>query len=469
MRKRKPMELLSSNGKRNRKKEGLSLLASISCPVLALIDDYRAPPKEFLHTHKSQRLFMRSFPSLSHFIPSERQMIDLREELAKKHGTATDIIHSSIFTGAYITDPVLFVQSLTKHTPHSLLAIGGDCGGGHTKLGVTYTDATETQRFACLFVFAGKDCAENLNALKKHGITKFIGLSSGYNTIWEVLQALRDKDWRHVCLNGDWPFISGILGLGGSSATNPCPICTVDRKKLLADAEFREPFGDKTTNPSPSKDWPDALLYFEPSHIVPMPLHVFLGLSNRIIDEAHTELFGEDVIQEAVKSVRTIHSAGCGGAADRGGLQGPELRKYIDGDVPMKQAAAQGVVITAPTRESLAVLQRWLTEFHTGLLRTGKWTPDDIKRWRELVDEVLAQWQKRVGKPFPKLHLLKHTLHFAEHHRYLGRYSEQALESFHGKFNYLYHRQHRNKAKDDSERFRRSLAHAALVEIQRVI
>ena len=67
---------------------------------------------------------------------------------------------------------------------------------------------------------------------------------------------------------------------------------------------------------------------------------------------------------------------------------------------------------------------------------------------------------------FPKLHMLRHAVDFAERHRFLGRASEAQIESFHAQFNALFHRQHRNQSGNTGERLRRSLADATLRAVQ---
>lgn len=57
--------------------------------------------------------------------------------------------------GAYLKDPVTFVDRVASHSPY--LAIGGDTGGGQTKIGVTYRSKEGRQTFSCLLVYKGTD------------------------------------------------------------------------------------------------------------------------------------------------------------------------------------------------------------------------------------------------------------------------------------------------------------------------
>ena len=116
---------------------------------------------------------------------------------------------------------------------------------------------------------------------------------------------------------------------------------------------------------------------------------------------------------------------------------------------------------------SYSVLTRWLRQLHHCLLHSDDWTTDDIDAWRSAVSDIQQHWQSEAhSKPFPKLHMLHHSIEFAERYRFLGRASEAQIESSHAQFNSLFHKQHRNQSGDTAERLRRSLADAALRAVQ---
>ena len=54
--------------------------------------------------------------------------------------------------------------------------------------------------------------------------------------------------------------------------------------------------------------------------------------------------------------------------------------------------------------------------------------------------------------------MLRHAVEFAERFQILGAASEAQIESFHFRFNTLYHHQHRNMSHQPFERIRRCLA-----------
>ena len=138
--------------------------------------------------------------------------------------------------------------------------------------------------------------------------------------------------------------------------------------------------------------------------------------------------------------------------------------KFANGSRETVVAAADKEnLLPDASRATFSVLKRWLESLHHHLLHKREWTPKQIEDWRAAVDDIQSNWQTETSqKPFPKLHMLKHSLEFAERHRFLGRASEAQIESFHAQFNALFHKQHRNMSGNTSERLRRSLADAAL-------
>jgi hypothetical protein len=403
-------------------------------------------------------------------------MINCKQQLASTHGTET----GTFVNGAYITDPVRFVSVLCAQSP--FLAVGGDAGGGYTKLGVTYNRPgpvcyrklpngkvkqrhSSIQCFAALVVYAGSDGWDELNHLTQEVEPPFVGDSAAFPHIFAVLQHFIDT--RNAFLNGDWPFINAVLGLMAPAATHPCPICIVSHKNFLRSARYRTP-ADKHSldrNHSP-------LLTISPERIVPTPLHLFLGISNRIILDAFSELLGKECVEAALAAVKTVHSAGCGGLSDLYDLNGPEISKWIKKKcnanvLAAAAAASSSSSLPAATTASHSVLSRWLEQLHTHLLHKDDWEPDDIEEWRTAVSDIHQHWQAEAhSHPFPKLHMLHHSLQFAERHRFLGRASEAQIESFHAYLNALFHKQHLNQGGNTAERLRRSLADAALRAVQ---
>ena len=405
-------------------------------------------------------------------------MIKRKKQLATSHATET----GTFVGGAYITDPVRLVSVLCAQS--SSMAVGGDAGGGRCVLGVTYsipcpTDTSPemaTQHFACLLVYEGGDSWLELQDCRAEGLTPFDGDSADFPHIWAVLQHFIDS--KGAFLNGDWPFINAVLGLMAPSATHPCPICIVSHSNYLHSSRYRTPADRHSLHPAQC-----PLLTIPPERIVPTPLHLFLGISNRIILDAFSELLGKEHVEAALKPITTVHSAGCGGKSDLYDLNGPEIRKWIKkgcsasvlasaaaAAAAAAPAAASSTPLPAETRATHSILTRWLNELHKHLLHKKEWTAEGIDAWRATVDDIWQNWRAETKQnAFPKLHMLRHSLEFAERHRFLGRASEAQIESCHAQFDALFHKQHRNMSSNTSQRLRRSLADATLRAVQPIL
>ena len=428
-------------------------LQQVGCPLDAIHSPPAPSPAELLHLSTAEQERIRTVPSLH--IPSEQTMIKCKEQLASTHATET----GTFAGGAYLTDPLRFVSVLCAQS--SFIAVGGDAGGGRCVLGVTYSVA-KVQRFACLLVYEGGDSWLELQDCRAEGLTPFVGDSAALPHIWAVLQHLIDT--RSAFLNGDWCFLNAVLGLMSPSATHPCPICIVGKSSSLSSSRYRTPADkhslDRTHCP---------LLTIPPERIVPTPLHLFLGISNRIILDAFSELLGKESVETALKSIATVHSAGCGGKSDLYDLNGPEISKWIrrECSASVLASVAASSALPAATTASHSILSRWLQQLHHCLLHSNEWTAADIDAWCTAVSDIHQHWQAEAhSKPFPKLHMLHHSVEFAERHRFLGRASEAQIESFHASFNSLFHKHHLNQGGNTAERLRRSLADACLHAVQ---
>jgi hypothetical protein len=352
-----------------------------------------------------------------------------------------------------VTDPILLLRNLLAESPW--VCVGGDAGGGFTKLGVTFVGPQQRQKFLPLLVVQGSDHYESLRALRVEGLTQFKGASEAHTDIFSVLQQLIDR--HNAFLNGDWPFLCALLGLKGPSSTFPCPICTVGNQDLLRRARLRAPHDQHSVL---ARDSP-ALLKIKPQRIVPTPLHPYLGINNRIIFLAYTELIGEETVVQLVQQSKSKHSAGCGGLSDIHSLNGPELARFIRQNRSAEQLCI-GLVqsqATARTRQKLDQLATWMQKLHKYLLHSEKWKATDLFIFKELINDIYKNWVKTTAdRVFPKLHMLRHAVEFAQRHEILGAASESQIESFHSAFNHLYNFQHRNTLHEPLKQIRRCLA-----------
>jgi len=98
---------------------------SIGCPISVLT--HVIPAAALLHLPGFIRAHFRTVHGVR--IASEDSITKLEIELATSHGTAT----ATFKLGAYVTDPVKLVRML--NVTGKPLVIGGDFGGGSTKLG----------------------------------------------------------------------------------------------------------------------------------------------------------------------------------------------------------------------------------------------------------------------------------------------------------------------------------------------
>lgn len=196
-RSKRPYDTLQPTQQYKRRKQLHSAITDasqqIGCPVETLHMQQRTTPEELIHLPTSVREQIRSVPSLH--IPCEQTIIACKKLLATTHATET----GTFAGGAYITDPVRYVSVLCAQS--SLLVVGGDTGDGLTKLGVTYMEE-ETQKFAALLVYRGKDDYDDLGTLTQPSLTPFTGDSAASPHIFSVLQHF--VEGKKVSGGGQW-------------------------------------------------------------------------------------------------------------------------------------------------------------------------------------------------------------------------------------------------------------------------
>jgi hypothetical protein len=436
-------------------------------------------PVDVLHLSYSDPQRVRTIRGVE--LPGEKSITRLKIELAEAGGTRTSsfdrrfwfssfstdkrrmIVKRVRHQGAYVTDPIRLIRMVTSHS--RFIAIGGDKGGVTTKLGVTYSQGN-ISRFIALVISTLDDDWEGLAPLNGTDLLRFEGDSAAYSSIFDALQSLVDAQLP-CFLNGDWMFLNAILGLMSPSSSNPCPICVVEKGDLLRMSVYRS----SRRNPS-AAEGRTALIAIHPKNIVPIPLHLFLGIGNRIITECFSLLFGADLLESAISRVKSTHSSGCGGLADLHDLSGPELSQFIKKDCSTSLVAEFIESSSTPVNPLTSGLvnqpiTRWLKELHSHLLHSNDWTVDHIRAFHALFNEIHQCWEAATQiPPFPKIHMLRHASEFAQNHFFLGLVSEAQIESTHAKINALFNHNHRNQSDNTAERLRRSLADATLRAVQ---
>lgn len=131
------------------------------------------------------------------------------------------------------------------------------------------------------------------------------------------------------------------------------------------------------------------------------------------------------------------------------------------------EAAADKENLPDDVKATHSILTRWLQQLHEHLLHKEEWMPKEIHDWMEIVEDIQKNWVAETHiQPFPKLHMLRHSLEFAQRHRFLGRASEAQIESFHFQFNDLLYNHHHNKSHEPPERMRRALSDTTLRAVQ---
>jgi len=469
MRRKRPYDELGPSQQWERRRQGRTALAEIGVPANALCD-HRPSPSSVLPLSRAERGRIRAVGSLS--IPGERAIADCKRLLASQRGTETAVCTVTVGENTrvvtYVTDPLRLLRCVAADS--AFVAVGGDQGGGFTKLGLTFCRPAPTKRrpkafkqsFVPLLVYEGKDDYAHLTALRAPCPTAFAGDSADHKDIFSVLQNLIDTNG--AFLNGDYPFISTIIGHKGPCALHPCPICIVEGSKpeWLLIENSRRILGEDAHSLYRDRE---PFLKINSERIVPTPLHLFLGISKRIIFDAVKELVGEALVLEKIKLVKSKHSAGCGGLSDLYSLNGPELLRFIKQDLcrELQRSLVAHDREQRSNKSRIAILSDWLQKLPTFLKSNDEWEPVELFKFRHFLNDMYSRWTKISGqKAFPQLHMLRHAVEFAERHNILGAVSESEIESFHFAFNRLYHFQHRNMSHQPEEHLRRCMADSVL-------
>ena len=256
----------------------------------------------------------------------------------------------------------------------------------------------------------------------------------------------------------DWKATNAVRGLMQPSATYPCPICIAKRPFDFSLHHLL--FCTHRPTRNLGRDWSqthDPLLNIASDHIVPLPLHCFLGIGNKIIRQVLPKLYTQAAVNASVDSIKTAHAAPVGKAAFHD-LTGVELEKYIKAE---KLLAFDG-----GDESKKQKLQEWLRELHRHLLHRDTWTEDMLTQYRLFLQNILSEWKTVTGTAhLPKHHMLFHGLQFAEQHRFLGKVSEASMESCHGKWRALEQSTYFNKANKPGEWLRVVLQHLTVASL----
>jgi hypothetical protein len=266
-----------------------------------------------------------------------------------------------------------------------------------------------------------------------------------------------------------------VLGIGSPSSTHPCPICIITRDNLLGSAAVRDPLVTQMqgaafaalSDPQQQRYATShifasvrrsPLLAVAATNIVPLPLHLLLGICNRIIGKVYPLLVPELLLSSTVGSVKD-YSVTTPGAASVFELNGKAVSRWVSRGCDAEMLEQLHILTPPATLSALSTLAAWMQGLHTHLLHKREWSPSDAAAFVLLICHIHTHWTTvTASAPFPKLHMLLHAAAFAMQHRHLGKYAESQIESYHALYNQRYNTQHNNQGSHIAERSRRSHA-----------
>lgn len=369
---------------------------------------------------------------------------------------------------AYITDPIKYINLLTSSS--SFIALGIDTGHHLTKLGITYLNQQKKSKFAALLVYDKNDAYEKLlQFYQPQTIIQYQGDSSHYQTIFQIFQhIIHQQQTRtfHVLLNSDMKLTNTVTQTSASSSYYPCPICIVHKDNLLSKAELRSENNTMMNDVSTIDQNHIKLIQIDADHIVPLPLHIFLGISNKII-KCMIELLGNDYVMKGMKKIKTIHTTGHGGLSDLYELNGQEISKFIKKNIYFQ--IIHSIPLLQQNESNILrcnIMYYWLVDLHHYLLYNLEWNREELNTFKIVIDDIWENWNIVTNRnPTPKLHLLCHAYEFAKRFKLLSQCSEAHMEAYHHTNDKKYQNNHFNQSHNTSERLRRTLADCSVESV----
>lgn len=493
---RKAWNLLSPRSQRDKKHQALKYLHYTGVPCHVIHSPSHTSPSHTLAYHPSRSCRNKIRKSLKGMIQSERKCIRHKLHLAATSDTETAYVINNNIIYVYLTDPIKFIQTniiqpYQGENKDRYMIIGGDKGGDTTKLGITYPHPCGVNKFACLVAYTGKDDYDGMNQLMNSDI-KFKGESAKYEHIFEVFNNLSkhcDGLYREkIYINGDWNFINGILGLKApGSSIHPCFICNVQMNKTRNNIvitnnnhitfEYRSMdelihHGYDHYHRFDSQCYDGVinipLLQYPLQYIIPLPLHVLLGLVNNFIQamkkiciKHHHGAEYDDIIASIKTTSVTI------GASGFHTLNGNEIKNLLT----IKYACKQQIIDLLEEKseeykidhDRIDTMFEWSNVLYDYLLSHKH--NDTVRATffkQYILNTIWPKWYEVTQrKQTPKCHLLYHTAEFIQQLGTIGKYSESTLESFHYTYNEWLSK-HKNCGKRQAEKMRRALADAVL-------
>jgi len=327
-------------------------------------------------------------------------------------------------------------------------------------------------------------------------------------------------------LSGDWKFMNEFLGLMGPTSVYGCFICKRKHQCRKGEAQAFSPgyFGDMrdihTHNadlqgvetaffPEFNRGWkpkhagdnltqeelllcyarkkqskhygvlraPLIPALYQKDHLVPLPLHVFLGLGQSITTALVTELkkmsadslqaYYDFLYRRKYKQVPSSTTLAMKPSAANT-FNGEELRRMINDREIIADPAEEGKTIEiwpiweeinklqAQDRNDLSIVHKKanittrlkaLSEMTEYLSSRKKFTPERVRQFNTLVKKYAHKWiNLRTKKSIPKSHMIFHCVSFARKWGFLSPFGENPIESHHGDIKRAFARHSNNEA-----------------------
>jgi hypothetical protein len=232
----------------------------------------------------------------------------------------------------------------------------------------------------------------------------------------------------------------------------PCPKCLICVDNLFEKKPVR-----KNTDKHSRHEY-EPWLKIDVNKLVPLPLHVMLGFTNKMIKVARKKLT-DSAIDCVIEVIKTNHKRGGGGFSDLKELNGPEIRRWNK-----KKCFLSWIQYTNDLQviKMLKKFQIWSSAVAVFCSQVAPWSSKQHEQFEVLYQDIKTNWCNLANcKPTPKMHIFQHFPEFALENGSVARFSESPTESFHFIFENWMKNHHFNE-KDICEQARKCLASSVI-------
>lgn len=350
------------------------------------------------------------------------------------------------------------------------ITVIGDTGGSYFSFGVQLVGRNNPQSshsFIPLCLYQGKEDYKTISACCNNFIQSINSNKLNMNSVF---------------FGGDMNFLNTIAGIQNASSLYPCPFCIVSKKNLLqSPGAAKRSFSQHKIGEYSAINIPLFNNIYS-NQLVPLPLHLFLGLGNKMVrvaknsmkfiirnnkriavtirwnnkivdntklNSSETEIV-DNYIQRNIKQTRSQPKSKSSAVFELNGNELSSLLNKIDQFCEL--------IPNEKRRNNIKQCLYWIKQLKPFLLSIDRFTTAGIMKFDHFVKLIQRDWTKLTKtKPFPKLHILTHAVEFARIHHYLGRYSESGIESHHTRVTEIA-TNHTNTANNEPVRLRRILS-----------